>query len=328
MGKVAKKNHLVFIFLISFLTFSFLSLNSAKTLGAELSLMRRWVVFPFDTDLTQKASAERAWWKTRELLTQKKKYLVASRQLLADKDVMQPRKNLKPDDVKLLGSLLEADVLVTGYSEKKQFVLNAYLTQTGGLYWSKHLNLHPSLKADDQLELTSESLTRELISNIPYQGFAVIDPLIGKPTYDESGKTFAVIDTGNTEDLSVGSDIQWIGIEFDESDDSDSQIINTIRESVLAEGKITKVKRGVAIAEVIRMKDKDSIVEKTFVRIPKEAEKLAKSFTRDNLFETKLAPELLPDNIAPVASEQKAGRRAPVIFGSIISFLGILAIAL
>jgi len=97
------------------ISLSLTSLVSFQAGAENLSLMRRWVVFPFDSDTpANKNSAENAWWKTRERLTLSKKYLVASRQFLIQKDVFQPRKNLNPDDVKLLAHLLDADVVVTG----------------------------------------------------------------------------------------------------------------------------------------------------------------------------------------------------------------------
>src|SRR5258708_6486349 len=110
--------------------------SGAHTVRADtLNLMRRWVVFPFDAEAPLKSAAEAAWWKCRERLTSQKKYLVASRQLLIQKDVYQSRRELGPDDVKLLSNLLEADVIVTGFTEGRQFILNVYLAQNGEIFW-------------------------------------------------------------------------------------------------------------------------------------------------------------------------------------------------
>jgi hypothetical protein len=309
------------------------SLFFNQQLRAEnLNLMRRWVVFPFDSEASLKNAAERAWWKSREILTSKKKYLVASRQFLQEKDVMQPRRNLRIDDVKLLGKLLDADVLVTGFSEKRQFTLNIYLVQTGQLFWSKHIKFHPSLKADDQLELISDRLINEAMAHIPYQAFTVIDPLINKSVYEDSGKFYAVVDVGNTEDLAEGDDIQWINVSIPAEAATTSDLISTARDTVVAEGKIVKVKKGVVIAEVLKAKDKDDpinvIYEKSLVRISKESALLAKELKNTHLFDENLAPELVPDSIPLTVVETKVRRKAPTIIGSILGFLAIIAFAL
>jgi len=296
--------------------------------AASLGLLRKWVVFPFDTEQGLKSSAERAWWKCRELLTEKKKYLVASRQFLTEKDVLQPRKTLNSADIKLLGNLLEADVLVTGFMERKQFVLSAYLVSTGSTLWTKHMAFHPSLKPEDQLEFTSERLTREMIAHIPYQAFTILDPLINKIVYEEGGKQFALIDVGTTDNLSPGAEIQWVEIKVPDEIKSNSNIFSETNDIVIAEGRVTQVKRGVAVVEVLKSKDKNSIQEKGLVRIPEEAERLAKTFLPDDVSTERLAPELVPDNIAPVVVKSKGEHRAGVFVGSLLSILGIIALAL
>ncbi|MDZ4676084.1 MAG: hypothetical protein SGI74_01130 [Oligoflexia bacterium] len=292
----------------------------------KLDLMRRWVVFPFEADETLKVAADNAWWKSRERLTAKKKYLVASRQFLMQKDVLQPRRELKPEDVKLLANLLDANVLVTGYAEQRQFTMNVYLAQNGALFWSKQLGFHPSLKASDQLELITEKLTQELLAIIPYQAFTIVDPLIGKAVYEEVGKKYAVIDVGVTDGLTVGMDVQWTAVNMPEDFDKRRPVLSDSKMILLGEGKITKIKRGIVIAELQRAISNDTITEKTMVRFPQEIEKI-QSYLSIEASKERIAPEILPTLINPVSPESNNAKKNSLIFGTILSILGILALA-
>jgi hypothetical protein len=303
---------------------------SAK--AENLELMRRWVVFPFGADSSLKASAENAWWKFREKLTGDRKYLVASRQFLVQKDAFQPRKELSPDDVKLLGHLLDADVIVTGYSEHRQFTVNVYLTQNGELFWTKHISFHPSLKESDQLELVSEKLSQDLLNQIPYHAFTVTDPLIGKAVYEETNKKYAVIDVGNSDDLPVGAAIQWVNVILPERKDgepSKKPLADQTKIAVIGEGKIVKIKKGVVIAEIQKATTNDEIKEKTLVRIPFEEKKTVAAADLDTqTIHQHLVPEMVPTVIAPVTADSTGARKDTLIFGSIFGVLGIIALAL
>ena len=94
--------------------------------------IHRMVVFPFkvesaeaDHDLPK--LAEDTWWKTREKLTESKRFLVASRNFMQAKDVFQPRGELKPADALILGRLLDANALVTVFLEQRtRLILRVY----------------------------------------------------------------------------------------------------------------------------------------------------------------------------------------------------------
>jgi hypothetical protein len=312
----------IFLFILMIIPLSWPTLAHAE----KLDLMRRWVVFPFESEEILKTAAENAWWKSRERMTAKKKYLVASRQFLMQKDVLQPRREVKPDDVKLLANLLDANVLVTGYAEHRQFTMNAYLAQNGALFWTKKMSFHPSLKASDQLELVADKLTQELLAIVPYQAFTVIDPLIGKPVYEEVSKKYAVIDTGVTDDLGVGMNVQWVEVVMPDQVNPNHAILPDSKLVVIGEGKIAKVKRGVVIAELLRANSANGITEKTMVRIPQEAEK-QQTYLSNEASKERQSPEMLPTLINPVAPESNGAKKNTLVFGSIFSILGILALA-
>jgi hypothetical protein len=293
-----------------------------------LHLLRRWVVFPYASEPALKDAAENAWYKTRERIIADKKYLVATKQFLVQKDVLQPRKELSEDDVKLLANLLEADVLVTGFNEHREFTLNAYLAQNGKLLWTKKIGFHPSLKAVDQLELISDKLTTDLLNEIPYQAFTIIDPLVGKPVYEEGAKKFVMIDAGLTPDLTGGMDLHWVDVTF--PDDAKGPLMPQMKVTVIGEGKIRKVRRGVVTAELISATDEKAIQERTLVRIPKIAAKFAKSYTDSgaNVGQERLAPEMAPTMLKPVAPQATGARRNTMIFGSILGVIGVVLMAL
>jgi hypothetical protein len=299
---------------------------SFQSHGAEsLNLLRRWVVFPFDADTPAlKNAAENAWWKTREKLTSSKKYLVASRQFLIQKDVFQPRKELSPEDVKYLARHLDADAIITGFSEDRQFQINAYAGQNGKLLWSKHLGFHPSLKATDQLELISDKLTQEFLSQVPYQGFVITDPIVGKTIYDENNKKLAMIDTGLTGEIEEGMEVQFIQVNLPE----ETPLFAKEKIEVLGEGKIIKIESSTVIAEIDRAKSWEKINDKTLVTIPKLAIKLGESYVGAEVAKEKNAPENLPKMINPVAPESQGAHKQTIVFGSVLSVIGLLLLGL
>jgi hypothetical protein len=311
MVRLGKLKNLIFVFLSLVTVFI-----TSEAVAENLALMRRWVVFPYDSDSPAlKNAAENAWWKTRERLTLSKKYLVASRQFLLQKDVFQPRKTLSPDDVKLLAHLLDADV---------------NLGQNGQLFWSKRLSFHPSLKATDQLELVSDKLTQDLLSQIPYQGFVVTDPLVGKTVFDEDSKKHVVVDTGTTDDVQEGMDIQWIQVLLPEASEIKEGVplLSQVKIDVIADGKISKIKKGVFVAQIDRVKSIDLINERTLAVIPKLANKLGENYLGSEIAKEKTSPEVLPTIINPIAPESQGARRGTLVFGSLVSVLGLLLLGL
>lgn len=291
-----------------------------------LPLLRRWVVFPFDSESTLKGAADTAWLKSREKLTEKKRFLIASRQFLIQKEVYQPRKLLTPEDSRILAERLEADVLVTGFNEARKFTLNVYLP-SGRLIWTKTYSFHPSLKATDQLELASDKLTGELIAAIPYQGFTLVDPLIGKPVYEEGEKNFAVVDLGKADDIAPGSYLQWLEVFLPETESKTSQFSDS-KVAIVGEGKVASIKNGVAVTEVLRARSLDSIKERTLVRIPSEAQRLNQG-QGDGFGSTdKLAPELLPTEIQPLPTQTTKAKGPSFLVGSGLGLILLILLAL
>lgn len=302
-----------------------LSLLIGYAQASELPLLRRWAVMPFETEAELKSSGSNAWWRVREMLTARKKFLVASRQLLEQKDAYQPRRELKADDAKLLSQVLEADVIVVGYNKNRNFTLQAYLGSTGTLLWSKSISFHPSLKASDQLELIAERLTRELIFSIPYDGFTINDPLIGKTVYENEGKLLAIVDFGKEEVVDSGAEIQWVQVQLGDKTDGalqDSKLM------LVAEGQILSIRQGVATVQILRKDPNREIKETSLVRLKeRKALSIEPNPNNDEPLRS-VAPELLPSQIAPLPDTTNQ-KKAPVFFaGSGLGLIGLILLLL
>ncbi len=274
--------------------------------AADLKPLKKWVVFPFEsTDEKLKPATDQAWWNVREKITEKKRFFVASRQFLVEKDVYQPRRTLKPDDVKYLAGHLDADVIITGFSEYRDFTLTAYLAQTGNAMWSKRLGFHPSLKAADQVLAVTQRLISELMDKIPYQGLVI----------SNEGQDQITVDVGNNENLNTGDEISFIKITLPEKADIDSSI-DLWNTSVVAIGKVRQSKKSSAAVDVKKLSVNSS--DNLYVNILKEK--------KDASYQNHLVSEMAPtmdEDVGRVNSHSKQ----TVIFGSVFSFLGILLLA-
>jgi hypothetical protein len=283
----------------------------------EHELMRRIVVFPFkglDVEMAgprdarsqaSEKSLEEGWWQVREELTASRRLLVASKQFLVKSDVYQARAELEPADAILLGRLLDAHALVTGYLKDRVLYLQVYDGSNGMVLWRKHLHMHAALTVSDQLPSTARRLIRDFIASIPYQGFQVVDPLIGKAVYEEGDVKLAQVDVGASPQVQTGDPVQWVRITMN---NIAPLFQGGSKTTVFAEGRIVRVEQGVATVEITRATRLEDIKEFSLVRLPREFERLQveyllKEKVRSNLGVELLAPEESP--MAKVTKEQK-----------------------
>jgi len=180
------------------------------------------------------------------------------------------------------------------------------------------------------LELVADKITQDLLNQIPYQGFVVTDPLIGKTVYEEDSKKLVVIDSGTTDEIQEGMDVQWIQVLLPEAPNlkEGEPLLRQAKIEVIADGKVTKIKRGVFTAQIDRVKAMDLMTERTFVVIPKLASKMGETYLGAEVAKEKNAPEVLPTIINPVAPESQGARRGTLVFGSVLSVLGLLLLGL
>jgi hypothetical protein len=306
------------------ITFALAILSVAITANAQTSdhqLIRRLAVFPFAVPHELTPAADEAWWQAREEFASTHRFLVGSKQFLIKTDVYQPRRDLEPADAIILGKLLDAHALVTFQMIERRLMMTVYDGGNGSTIWRKGVSLHPSLPVSDQLPQVAKRMVDDFVASIPYQGFTVVDSLIGQSVYEEGDVKLAQVDLGLTTGSQVGDVVQWIrvsGTSVEPLFAGGSKVV------VFAEGKIVKIEQGIAVVEIQRASSIKDLKEFSLVRVPREADRLAKAYAiRDNP-RTTLTAELVAPEAAPM--EQLAKERKPLattlsIISSIAAFL-------
>jgi hypothetical protein len=310
--------------LFAILPVFFIGFGFSQTAGAEAAdhqLIRRLAVFPFAVPRDLTAAADEAWWQAREEFASSRRFLVGSKQFLVKSDVFQPRRDLEPADAIILGKLLDAHALVTFQLQERRLLMTVYDGGNGTTIWRRGLTLHPSLPMGDQLPQVAKRMVDDFVATIPYQGFTVIDSLIGQAVYEEGDVKLAQVDLGLATQAQSGDVVQWIRIVPTSVDPLFQGGSKTI---VFAEGKIAKVDQGVAVVEIQRASSIKDLKEYSLVRVPKEAERLAKAFAIGDGLRTTLTPSLVAPEAAPmdqIAKERKPLATTLSIIASVASFL-------
>ncbi len=233
--------------------------------------LRRVVIFPIDTQGNYRKEAELAWWKVREILNEYQRFLVATKRFLTQKETFQPRSQLKISDAILLGQILESDCLITTYIQGRSLTMLAYAGQDGMLLWKKSLDFNSSKPIAQQLEESSEKLIRDFIATIPYHGFQIVDPLIGKTVIEEGSTLIAKVDVGAKSTILAGEKVQWIEIER----------VNTqplfqggAKYTVYAEGTVVKNENQILTVEIKRLISLDKLQKKSVILSSEESKRL------------------------------------------------------
>ncbi len=284
-------------------------------------LIRRLAVFPFAVPKELSAAGDEAWWQAREEFAQTRRFLVGSKQFLIKSDAFQPRRDLEPADAIILGKLLDAHALVTFQMIERRLMMTIYDGTNGMTIWRKGVTLHPSLPMADQLPQVAKRMVDDFVAAVPYQGYTVIDALIGQAVYEEGDIKLAQVDLGLSTNAQVGDTIQWIrvtGTTVDPLFQGGSKV------TVFAEGKAVKIEQGIATVEIQRASNLKELKEYSLVRAPREAERLAKAYALRENPRTTLTAELVAPEAAPM--EQLIKEKRPLattlsIIASIASFL-------
>ncbi|RME17239.1 MAG: hypothetical protein D6797_02930 [Bdellovibrio sp.] len=232
------------------------------------------MVFPFQVPSDYKEVAEDAWWDVRDLLTQSKLFLVASKDFLLKKDVFQPRAYLEPADAIILGRLLDAEVLLTTRLQGRELTMMAYEGKRGRLLWKQKMDLTPSLPVKDQIRPASKKLLYDFIASIPYQGFVVRDALKKDVVYQEQEASKVKVYVGERSQARLSQKAQFVLLKdtsFDPLFQGGGQL------EVFAEGHIVELAFPHVIVQLDRVSE-EKIKEHTLVFIPEEQQRLRKSY--------------------------------------------------
>lgn len=252
------------------------------------TLIRRISVFPIKAPSEFQQMAEEAWWELRETLTRDRRFLVASKNFLMQKDVYQARSVLSPADAIILGKLLDANALITTYLDDRVLYMKVYEGDYGRLLWEYQINLQPSLPVAEQLKPSVIKLVQDFIAAIPYHGFVIIDPLRGRPVYQEGRRLLVRAEVGLHAEVDVGDQVQLIKIS---SESIKPLFAQPSLIEVFAEGRVVEHTGEVLVIELDRLNRATSIQEGTMVRLPRELKRLQQMFAMQDNLKTKIDPE-------------------------------------
>ncbi len=302
---------------------SFLAPGAAQA-QIDHQLVRRLAVFPLKVPKDVQAAGEESWWQARDELSRSRRFLVASQQFLVKSDAFQPRGDLEAADAVILGKLLDAHALITLQLEERRLVMTVYDGAVGMVLWKKGVSLHPSLTVRDQLPQMSRRIIDDFAANIPYQGFTAVDSLIGQPVYEEGDVKLAQVDLGIQTGAQIGDLVQWVRLT---STNAAPMFQGGSKLTVFAEGKIVKIEQGLATVEILRATGTKDIKAYSLVRVPREAERLAKEYTISDMPRTTLTAELVAPEASPM--EELARERKPLVttMSFIASVVGYLLLA-
>lgn len=274
----------------------------------EHTLVRRVSVFPIKAGQELSAAAEDAWWDLREALTRDKRFLVASKNFLMQKDVYQARSTLGPADAIILGKLLDANALVTTYLEDRVLKMQVYEGEYGRPLWEQQLMLQPSLPVAEQLKPAVIKLAQNFIASVPYHGFVVIDPLRGRPVYQEGRRLLIKAEIGAGSETDVGDNVQLVRIY---SDHIKPLFTHGASVEVFAEGRIVEKSGETIVVELDRLNRANVIQEGTLIRVPKELKRLQQLYALQDSLKNKIDPEFFSPGMT--TAKQEEAEKKPLV---------------
>lgn len=284
-------------------------------------LVRRVAVFPI-ADIVG-GNADEAWWQMREVLTKDQRFFVASRRFMINRGVFQARKNLKPADAIILGKILDAQALVTSYVEDRRFFIKVFEGENGSLLWEGQIDFHPALPVQDQIVKVTQNMMSAFLSEIPYQGFTVVDPVKGKALFEESGRNMAWVFVGTGSGVEVGDPVQWIEIK---AEPGKPQLKGGGQMTVVGDGRVVSLKDDQAQVEIIKIRDPADIFENSLVRLPKEVKRLKDSYG-DPLKDARLSSEYLMSEMKTVEDHEKRHSKTATSLAFIFNFAALVLLA-
>lgn len=306
----------LFVFL---LVFCFLDVSAQARV--EHHLLRRVAVFPIaEANLS---NAEESWWQMREALTHEQRFMVASRRFMINRGVFQPRKTLKPADVIILSKILDAQMLVTVFIDERTLKMKVYEGENGYLLWQGDMQFHPAIAINDQLIRVSSALMNQFISEIPYQGFVVIDDLMGKPVYTIDNEQIVKVFLGKNSRVAVGDPVQLVEIsgQVGQSFFNDNPLID-----VIAEGNVKEFKDEFAYVRIEKIKNIADIKAETLVRFPQEISRLKDIYSQGEK-SSNLSAEYLSSELGDVKETKSTHPATASALSWITGLVGFLLLA-
>lgn len=287
----------------------------------EHQVMMRLTVFPILVPMESRDAAEDAWWQMREQFTKNQRYFVAMKSYLQQKDVYQPRAELKPADVILLSKLLDSHGIVVTFLKERTLKMIVYEGENGRVLWEQELRLQPSVPIEDQLTTAATRLTRDFMLSVPYQGYVQLDNLKGEPVYKEGKRYILQINVGTAE-LEISDPIQVVRIY---SDQLKPLYTHGATIEVIAEGKVVKKEKDYYVVELDRYNKINLIKEGSLVRLPKEFKRLQEQAGLGTA--RYVSPEIIDTGLKASQEEQKEKRPLILTLTFLVNLVAILLLA-
>ena len=171
----------------------------------EITNLQKMVVFP-PLGLEERL-ADEVWWQVRELLTQDKKFMVATRRLMINRQVLQARAQMKPAEVVVLAKVLEAQSLLSLSIVNAKAQVFVYRGEDGLLAWQGTIALDPARPAQEQVQNLFLFLVKQFLKAIPYGGYQVRNPISGSEFDVFEDELHVFIQTPRL--LKVGDKVYW-----------------------------------------------------------------------------------------------------------------------
>lgn len=285
------------------------------------TMIRRITVFPIKVAPELQSVADEAWWDLREVVTKDKRFLVASKNFLMQKDVYQSRSVLSPADAIILGKLLDANALVSTYLEDRTLNMRVYEGEYGRLLWEHAFVLQPSLPIAEQLQPAVVKLAQDFIASIPYHGFVVVDPLQGRPVYQEGRRLMVRAEVGTMAEVDLGDAVQLVRVY---SDSLKPMFTHGASIEVFAEGRIVEHDRDSVTIELDRLNRGAVIQEGTMVRLPRELKRLEQLYSLKDNLKSKIDPQFFSPGMTSakqVESETKPLVASLLFICNVVAFL-------
>lgn len=307
---------------IFFLMIALVVLGSGQAYAEiEHTLLRRIAVFPI-AEMTSSKS-EDAWWQMRELLTKDQRFLVASRRFMINRGVFQARKLLKPADAIILGKILDAQALVTVWVNDRQMQMRVYDGENGYLLSEGEATFHPAIPINDQVIKMGLRMMSDFIMSIPYQGFQVIDEVIGHATYSRDAKKYAQVFVGANSQIQVGDRAQWITV----TGDTTQPFFNSApKVTIFSEGVVVALLGQRVEVEIEKMRDPAELKENTLVKFPKEVSRLHNLYSSEDKG-ANLSAEYLSSEIRDTQEFNKDTHPTATALAFIVNIAGFILLA-
>ncbi len=288
---------------------------------AEHRLIRRLAVFPFQVETTWAASAEEAWVQVRDVISETRRFLVASTTFLQHKEVLQPRGEMEPAHVIIVGKIVDAHAILTTYLNDRTLTMSVYEVDYGRVLWSKSLDLQPSLPISAQLVPSSLKLVRDFLASVPYQGFVVKDPLKSGAVFKSEGRDLVYVDVGVNSDISDGDPVQIIEMHSERltpifQDGTSVQVI--------AEGVVQGRSREWLVVSLTRARNLKNLKDGAMVRLPNESKRLQELFIIRDALRSRIDPTFYSPEMT--STKQQEAEAKPLITS--LTFIANIALFL